>query len=125
MAAKEFQNIIDETVDCEIEPAAGASSETMLVTTNSYEEYEQDMINRKDDKQIKDRSLSKVEKIQEDVKDTSRINQSTNSIHFDQVPSLDYSEVVRIYHFNCYCFLFHLVYLLSLSHKILFLSICF
>ncbi|XP_033228132.1 vacuolar fusion protein MON1 homolog A [Belonocnema kinseyi] len=94
MAAEEFQNVIDELVDCEIEPA-GASAETMLVVTaNSYEEYEEEINNQKDDKRINKR-LSK--QIQEDVKDDSRIGHSTNSVLLDNVPSsLDYSDMDEI-----------------------------
>ena len=93
MAAEEFQNVIDEIVSCKIEP--GASAETMLVTTNSYEEYEEEINVHRDNKQVNDGSSITIEKIQEDVTiNNSRINSSTHTVQLDQVSTLDYSDVV-------------------------------
>ncbi|XP_012530891.1 protein SAND [Monomorium pharaonis] len=69
MAAKE--PIVVESIDSGIaEPGIepGASTETMLVTTDSFDEYEQEMSSSIDgDRQTKESTTSNISEIQEDV----------------------------------------------------------
>lgn len=70
MATKKFENVISDNMDCEIRP--GASSETMLVTTDNYEDYEQGMTSSKNDMQSDEQSLNST--LQKDSKDNSCVS---------------------------------------------------
>lgn len=68
MATKECDGPIDDGIaEPGIEP--GASAETMLVTTDSFEEYEQEMSSSLDDRQMKESTTSTISEIQDDVQD--------------------------------------------------------
>lgn len=68
MAAKEqivVESIDDGIAEPGIEP--GASTETMLVTTDNFDDYEQEMSSSIDgDRQIKKNTTNTISKIQED-----------------------------------------------------------
>lgn len=72
MATKKFENVISDNMDCEIRP--GASSETMLVTTDNYEEYEQAMTSSKNETQSNEQSTNTVKTLQKDSKDNSCVS---------------------------------------------------
>lgn len=92
MAAKEPNNIDDGIAEPGIEP--GASAETMLVTTDSFEEYEQEMSNSIDDRQMKESTTSTISEIQEDVQDIPITPTASNPQELQKTTSLDDSELV-------------------------------
>lgn len=97
MASKglcEEQNVaetIEETyVVPDFEP--GASNETMLVTTDSLEELEQEMDSSFDERQMKESTTSTISEIQEELNDTTVPDDSSS----DQDNKLiEHDEVVR------------------------------
>ena len=93
MAAKEPATIDDGIPEPGIEP--GASAETMLVTTDSFEEYEQEMSNSIDDKQMKESTTSTISEIQEDVQDIPTTPTTSSTRELEKTASLDDSELVR------------------------------
>lgn len=96
MAAKEPNNIDDGIAEPGIEP--GASAETMLVTTDSFEEYEQEMSNSIDDKQMKESTTSTISEIQEDVQDIPITPTASNPQELQKTTSLDDSELEDVTH---------------------------
>lgn len=93
MATKESGVTIDDGIaEPGIEP--GASAETMLVTTDSFEEYEQEMSSSIDDRQMKESTTSTISEIQDDVQDIP-ITPTTKSPHdLKKDESLDESDMV-------------------------------
>ncbi|KAK9294492.1 hypothetical protein QLX08_010939 [Tetragonisca angustula] len=91
MAAKEPATIDDGIPEPGIEP--GASAETMLVTTDSFEEYEQEMSNSIDDKQMKESTTSTISEIQEDVQDIPTTPTTSSTRELEKTASLDDSEL--------------------------------
>ncbi|XP_051165518.1 vacuolar fusion protein MON1 homolog A [Leptopilina boulardi] len=69
MATKKFENVISDNMDCEIRP--GASSETMLVTTENYEDYEGMTSGNKNEAQSNEQSTNKIKTLEKDSKDNS------------------------------------------------------
>ncbi|XP_046431414.1 vacuolar fusion protein MON1 homolog A [Neodiprion virginianus] len=67
MANPEAPGVDDVIAEPGIEP--GASAETMLVTTDSFEEYEQEMSNSIDDRQMKESTTSTISELQEDIRE--------------------------------------------------------
>ncbi|XP_046750307.1 vacuolar fusion protein MON1 homolog A [Diprion similis] len=67
MANPEAPGVDDVIAEPGIEP--GASAETMLVTTDSFEEYEQEMSSSIDDRQMKESTTSTISELQEDIRD--------------------------------------------------------
>lgn len=109
MAAKE--PIVVESIDVDIaEPGIepGASTETMLVTTDSFDEYEQEMSSSIDgDRQMKESTTSTISEIQEDVVQDSTTPATSNPEESEKNLTLDDAEMVR---FSCgITFVFHLV----------------
>uniref|UniRef100_V9ICE5 Vacuolar fusion protein MON1 homolog n=1 Tax=Apis cerana TaxID=7461 RepID=V9ICE5_APICE len=96
MAAKEPNNIDDGIAEPGIEP--GASAETMLVTTDSFEEYEQEMSNSIDDRQMKESTTSTISEIQEDVQDIPITPTASNPQELQKTTSLDDSELEDVTH---------------------------
>lgn len=99
MAAKE--PIVVESIDGGIaEPGIepGASTETMLVTTDSFDEYEQEMSSSIDgDRQMKESTTSTISEIQEDVaQDIPTIPTAANPPESEKNLSLDDAEMVRL-----------------------------
>jgi len=98
MAAKEtavVESIDDGIPEPEVEP--GASSETMLVTTDSFDEYEQEMSSSIDpDRQMKESTTSTISEIQEDItQDVPPTNTSASLRESEKTLSLEDSEMVR------------------------------
>lgn len=93
MAAKEPAIIDDEIAEPGIEP--GASAETMLVTTDSFEEYEQEISSSIDDRQMKESTTSTISEIQGDTQDIPTTSTATNSQDLQKTVSIDDSELVR------------------------------
>lgn len=84
--------VVDEgIVEPGIEP--GASAETMLVTTDSFEEYEQEMSSSIDDRQMKESTASTISEIQEDVHEAPTT--PTSPLPLKQNNSVDDGELVR------------------------------
>lgn len=101
MAAKE--PIVVESIDGGIaEPGVepGASTETMLVTTDSFDEYEQEMSSSIDgDRPMKESTTSTISEIQEDVQQDvpATLPPTTASPpESEKNLSLDDAEMVRI-----------------------------
>ncbi|XP_071562761.1 vacuolar fusion protein MON1 homolog [Temnothorax nylanderi] len=97
MAAKE--PIVVESIDGGMaEP--GASTETMLVTTDSFDEYEQEMSSSIDgDRQMKESTTSTISEIQEDVvQDVSTIPTSASPPESEKNLSLDDAEMDDVAH---------------------------
>jgi len=98
MAAKE--PIVVESIDGGIaEPGIepGASTETMLVTTDSFDDYEQEMSSSIDgDRQMKESTTSTISEIQEDVVQDISTTPATNSRESEKNLSLDDTEMVRL-----------------------------
>lgn len=100
MAAKE--PIVVESIDGGIaEPGIepGASSETMLVTTDSFDEYEQEMNSSIDgDRQMKESTTNTISEIQEDVQQDVPTTPPTAASpqESEKNLSLDDAEMVRI-----------------------------
>lgn len=95
MAAKEsaVETIDDGIAEPGIEP--GASTETMLVTTDSFDEYEQEMSSSIDgDRQMKESTTSTISEIQEDS--TQDIPIASSPRESEKTPSLDDSEMVSL-----------------------------
>lgn len=96
MAAKE--PIVVESIDNGIaEPGIepGASTETMLVTTDSFDEYEQEMSSSIDgDRQMKESTTSTISEIQEDDVPATPSN-AANPQESEKNLSLDDAEMVR------------------------------
>lgn len=99
MAAKE--PIVVESIDGGmaepgIEP--GASAETMLVTTDSFDEYEQEMSSSIDgDRQMKESTTSTISDIQEDAaQDVPAAPTAADSQESEKNLSLDDAEMVRL-----------------------------
>lgn len=85
--------VVDEgIVEPGIEP--GASAETMLVTTDSFEEYEQEMSNSIDDRQMKKSTASTISEIQEDVQNV--LVTPTSPVGIQQANSLEDTELVSL-----------------------------
>lgn len=102
MAAKEPDDAIDDGIaEPGIEP--GASTETMLVTTDSFDEYEQEMSSSIVDGQTSREStavvgtISEIQEGSENIPDTSV---ATDPGESEKALSLDDSEVVRIILFS-------------------------
>lgn len=93
MATKEPTTIEDGIPEPGIEP--GASAETMLVTTDSFEEYEQEMSSSIDDRQMKESTTSTISEIQEDVQDIPATPTASSPRELQKTTSLDDSELVR------------------------------
>ncbi|EZA53641.1 vacuolar fusion protein MON1 homolog A [Ooceraea biroi] len=95
MAAKEptvVESIDDGIPEPEIEP--GASSETMLVTTDSFDEYEQEMSNSIDpDRQMKESTTSTISEIQDIAQDTPPTTTPAGPRKPEKTLSLDDSEM--------------------------------
>lgn len=72
MATKKFENVISDNMDCEIRP--GASSETMLVTTENYEDYEGMTRGNKNEAQSNEQSTNKIKTLEKDSKDNSCVS---------------------------------------------------
>ena len=89
-----------------IEP--GASTETMLVTTDSFDEYEQEMSGSIDsDRQMKESITSTISEIQEDVvQDDSTTSTTADPGESEKNLSLDDAEMVRLFLYGIACF-FH------------------
>lgn len=99
MAAKKpivVESIDDGIPELEIEP--GASSETMLVTTDSFDEYEQEMSSSIDaDRQMKESTASTISEIQEDIaQDIPPTTMPANPRESEKTLCLDDSEMVRL-----------------------------
>lgn len=99
MAAKEpivVESIDDGIAEPGIEP--GASMETMLVTTDSFDEYEQEMSSSIDgDRQMKDSTTSTISEIQEDVAENiPTIPTAASPPESEKNLSLDDGEMVRL-----------------------------
>lgn len=97
MAAKEsaVETIDDGIAEPGIEP--GASSETMLVTTDSFDEYEQEMSSSIDgDRQMKESTGSTISEIQEDS--TQDIPISASPQESGKTLSLDDAEMDDVAH---------------------------
>lgn len=80
-----------------IEP--GASTETMLVTTDSFDEYEQEMSSSIDgDRQMKESTTSTISEIQEDVSQDipTTPHAATSPQESEKNLSLNDTEMVRI-----------------------------
>lgn len=92
MATNEPTAIDDGIVDPVIEP--GASTEKMLVTTDSFEEYEQEMSSSIDDTQTKEGTTSTIIEIQEDAQDIPTTPTVSSPRELQKAASLDDSEVV-------------------------------
>lgn len=94
MAAKE--PIDSGIAEPGIEP--GASTETMLVTTDSFDEYEQEMSSSIDgDRQMKESTTSTISEIQEDVTQdvVPAIPVAASPPESEKNLSLDDAEMVR------------------------------
>ncbi|XP_043277441.1 vacuolar fusion protein MON1 homolog A [Venturia canescens] len=89
MASNDPVVVDDGIVEPGIEP--GASAETMLVTTDSFEEYEQEMSNSIDDRQMKESTASTISEIQEDVQNVPIT--PTSPVRNEQTNSLEESEL--------------------------------
>lgn len=101
MAAKE--SIVVESIDSGIaEPGIepGASTETMLVTTDSFDEYEQEMSGSIDsDRQMKESITSTISEIQEDVvQDDSTTSTTADPGESEKNLSLDDAEMDDVAH---------------------------
>lgn len=90
MATKECPNDDDGIEEPDIEP--GASKETMLVTTDSFEEYEQEMSSSIDDRQMKASTTSTISEMQLDP-DISNAP-SVDKKNPNETVSVDDSELV-------------------------------
>lgn len=99
MAAKEstvVESIDDGIPELEIEP--GASSETMLVTTDSFDEYEQEMSSSIDpDRQMKESTTSTISEIQDIAQDVPPTTTPAGPREAEKTLSLDDSETVGSY----------------------------
>lgn len=94
MATQEGSSVDDVIAEPGIEP--GASAETMLVTTDSFEEYEQEMSNSIDDRQMKESTASTISELQEEVRDIPTTPIPTSPAEAKPVPALDDSELVSL-----------------------------
>lgn len=92
MATKEASTIDDGIVEPGIEP--GASAETMLVTTDSFEEYEQEMSSSIDDRHMKESTTSTISEIQEDVQDIPATSTKTSPRDLQKTAPVYDSEIV-------------------------------
>lgn len=92
MAAKEPDAIDDGIAEPGIEP--GASTETMLVTTDSFDEYEQEMSSSIDDRQMKESTTSTISEIQEDSQDIPITPTAVSPPETEKTLPLDDSEMV-------------------------------
>lgn len=98
MAAKEptvaVESIDDGIAEPGIEP--GASTETMLVTTDSFDEYEQEMSSSIDgDRQMKESTTSTISEIQEDnVQNIPTTPSVASQRDSEKTLSLDDAEMV-------------------------------
>lgn len=93
MATNEPATIDDGIPEPGIEP--GASAETMLVTTDSFEEYEQEMSSSIDDRHMKESTTSTISEIQEETQDIPTTPTVTNPPKLQKAASLDDPELVR------------------------------
>ncbi|XP_015591269.1 protein SAND [Cephus cinctus] len=94
MATKETVSVGDGIAEPGIEP--GASAETMLVTTDSFEEYEQEMSSSIDDKHMKESTTSTISEIQEEVQDIPVTPTPTSPVDLKKVASPDDPELEDI-----------------------------
>jgi len=95
MASKglcEEQNVAENIEETHVVPdfEPGASLETMLVTTDSLEELEQEMDSSFDERQMKESTTSTISEIQEElndktVPDDSSSDQDNKLIEHDEV----------------------------------------
>lgn len=92
MAATEPATIDDGIPEPGIEP--GASAETMLLTTDSFEEYEQEMSSSIDDRQMKDSTTSTISEIQEDTQNIPTTPTAAIPREIEKAASLDDPELV-------------------------------
>lgn len=95
MAAKESAVVVEPIDDGIAEPGIepGASTEMMLVTTDSFDEYEQEMSSSiEGDRQMKESTTSTISEIQEDV--TQDIPIAANPRDSEKTLSLDDGEMV-------------------------------
>lgn len=91
MAAKEPDAIDDGIAEPGIEP--GASTETMLVTTDSFDEYEQEMSSSIDDRHMKESTASTISVIQENAQDIPAAPIAASASEPEKTLCLDDSDV--------------------------------
>lgn len=97
MAAKEpiaVEPIDDDIAEPGIEP--GASTETMLVTTDSFDDYEQEMSSSIDgDRQMRESTTSTISEIQEEnARDIPTTPTATSPRESEKTLSLNDAEMV-------------------------------
>ncbi|XP_063238833.1 vacuolar fusion protein MON1 homolog A isoform X2 [Bacillus rossius redtenbacheri] len=85
-----MENNLETDVVPDFEP--GASSESMLVTTDSFEELEQEMDSSFDDRQMKESTTSTISEIQEELNDTT-VPEDSSSDQEDKLLENEVGEV--------------------------------
>ncbi|XP_012276007.1 vacuolar fusion protein MON1 homolog A [Orussus abietinus] len=88
---KDMSNVEDVIAEPGIEP--GASAEPMLVTTDNFEEYEQEMSSSLDDRQMNESTASTISEIQEDAQEVPPTTSVMSPLDLKQKTSLDDSKV--------------------------------
>lgn len=92
MSTQESSSVDDVIAEPGIEP--GASAETMLVTTDSFEEYEHEMSSSIDDRQMKESTTSTISELQDEVRDVPTTPTAATPTEPKASSSLDDSELV-------------------------------